>query len=124
MVWLRINPANAIFTSILVNGFFHLCIFFNFFNLSVVYEHRTKLEAALIKEKKYHRATKQGDFSLQFLSIAEMSKWYQLFKFERLFKISKHNLGTRNRNILLQILNVNYEIGKNGFFFVDAKLCN
>ena len=42
--------------------------------------------------------------------------------FKDYFKINEHNLGTRNRNILLQILKVKLEIAKNGFFFMGAKL--
>ena len=44
--------------------------------------------------------------------------------FKDYFKINEHNVGTRNRNILLQIPKVKFEIAKNGFFFTGAKLYN
>ena len=44
--------------------------------------------------------------------------------FKVYFKINEHNLGTRKRNILLQIPKVKLEIAKNGFFFMGAKLYN
>ena len=44
--------------------------------------------------------------------------------FKDYFKINEHNLGTRDRNILLQIPKVKLEIAKNGFFFMGAKLYN
>ena len=44
--------------------------------------------------------------------------------FQEYFKINKHNLGTRNKKIFLQIPKINLEIAKNSFFFIGAKLYN
>ena len=44
--------------------------------------------------------------------------------FKDYFKINEHHLGTRNRNILLQIPKVKLGIAKNGFFFMGAMFCN